>query len=129
MILAKGTPPPDAPIGPHASPSDDAAIDEERVLACAACGAFVARARDRIEVEGAHEHSFVNPSAVAYRVACFKEAPGAAGVGEESTFWSWFKGHAWRIVVCARCAAHLGWSFRSTDRLFFGLIVDRLVER
>src|SRR5690606_37015718 len=53
-------------------------------LACAACGAFVALARDRASVNGAHSHSFINPAGLIFRVGCFSEAPGARSVGEES---------------------------------------------
>jgi hypothetical protein len=129
MGLAREKRPPEEPLGPQPNEGDDPRVDEDRVLVCAACSHGIARARDRIEVEGAHVHTFVNPSVVPYRIGCFVDAEGSVGVGEESTFWSWFKGYAWRVVVCTRCLAHVGWSFRNDDRVFFGLILDRLAER
>ena len=90
------------------------------------CGAAITRARDRILVEGRHEHTFVNPSAFEYRIGCFREAEGALLAGERSTFWSWFRGYSWSIALCGRCGAHLGWGFFREDSRFFGLILDQL---
>jgi hypothetical protein len=118
--------------GPGASeegaPATDVASD--RVVRCAACGHVVTASSARIEVDGAHEHRFVNPSGVLYRVRCFGEAPGCAGSGEWSTFFTWFAGFAWRIGVCGRCSVHLGWTFRSESGRdgFVALIADRVVE-
>jgi len=130
-LLLKSEPPAESPLGPQPDDSPGAKPGDDRAVLCAACRAPIARARDRIEVDGAHVHTFVNPSVVPYRVACFGEAPGTVGVGEDSTFWTWFKGFSWRVVVCAQCVAHVGWCFRAVDqadRLFFGLIVDRILE-
>jgi hypothetical protein len=130
--LLKSDPAPEPPLGaePDAAPDVEQAARtaSDRVVLCAVCRAAIARTRDRIEVDGAHVHTFVNPSVVPYRIACYAEAPGTVGVGDESTFWAWFKGFAWRVAVCAQCLAHVGWSFRSVDRAFFGLIVERIVE-
>ena len=128
LQLLKSEPPPEAPLGPEPGDATRERAEDDRAILCGACRAPIARSRDRIEVEGAHVHTFVNPSVVPYRIACFSEAGGTVGVGEESTFWAWFKGCGWKVVVCAQCVAHVGWSFRSADRLFFGLIVDRIVE-
>ena len=99
--------------------------DEEPWFRCAQCGHGLAPERARIEVDGAHEHVFTNPAGVTFTVRCFREAPGTAGVGDESTFWSWFRGYAWRIAACARCGAHAGWSFRGEASAFWGLVASR----
>ena len=99
---------------------------EDLVVVCAACNHALTKASARIEVEGAHEHAFANPAGLTFRVACFREAPGCRGFGEESTVWTWFKGYAWRVALCGACAAHVGWSYRSESSTFFGLIVDRI---
>jgi hypothetical protein len=129
MLLLRDSPPPEPPLGPEARGEGEARIEEDRALVCAACAHVIARARDRIDVEGAHVHTFVNPSVVPYRIGCFAEAAGVVAVGDESTFWSWFKGCSWQVVVCSRCLAHVGWSFRGDAQAFFGLILDRLAER
>jgi len=98
------------------------------MLRCAACSAAITRTDARTEIGGAHEHAFMNPAGIAFRIGCFSVAPGCVGVGEEETYWSWFPGHAWRVAACRACRAHLGWSFRSAGASFHGLILDRLVS-
>jgi hypothetical protein len=99
---------------------------EDRWLRCTACGQAVVREKARIDVGGKHVHTFVNPAGHEYTIRCFGEAPGSAGAGEESTFWSWFPGFAWRMALCAGCGAHLGWSFRRDASVFWGLVAERL---
>jgi hypothetical protein len=99
---------------------------EDEWVICASCGHALARSQARIEVEGRHVHTFVNPAGHEYTIRCFGEAPGCAGEGEESTFWSWFRGFAWRLASCGRCGAHVGWSFRRETSVFWGLIVERV---
>jgi hypothetical protein len=100
--------------------------DEEAWLRCVACGHAIAREKARVEVDGRHVHTFVNPAGHEYTIRCFGEAPGCAGAGDESTFWSWFPGFAWRIALCARCGAQVGWSFRREASVFWGLIAERV---
>jgi hypothetical protein len=102
----------------------DAAVD--RWLRCIACGHAITREASRIEVDGKHVHTFVNPGGYEYTIRCFRDAPGCAGSGEESTFWSWFPGFAWCIALCASCGAQLGWSFRHDAGAFWGLIAERI---
>jgi hypothetical protein len=96
-------------------------------LRCAACGHPIAREEAAIDVQGTHVHTFVNPAGHAYTIRCFAEAPGCRGEGQESTFWTWFPGFAWRIALCAGCGAHVGWSFRSDTGGFWGLVADRVL--
>ena len=105
---------------------DDSETGEEEGIRCAACGHALTRARARIEVESKHVHTFVNPAGFEFTIRCFAEAPGCVGAGEESTFWSWFRGFAWRMAACAGCGAHVGWSFRKEESVFWGLVVDRI---
>lgn len=98
-------------------------------LLCARCGHPVTAGGWRQRVGGAHEHSFVNPHGFLYRIGCFAQAPGCVSRGEEHGEYSWFAGFTWQIAHCGRCDAHLGWGFRSSDRGFHGLVLDRLVEQ
>jgi hypothetical protein len=107
----------------------DTEAGRDGVVVCAACDATLTHAREAIAVEGRHAHDFVNPSGVAFRVRCFARVDGAAHVGEASTFFSWFVGHAWRIALCARCGTHVGWRFEGAEGAFHGLIAERIVER
>jgi hypothetical protein len=117
--------------GEQASPDaleDVETIDEdERVIRCASCGARITHERERITMNGAHEHEFMNPSALRFVVQCFASAPGCASEGERSDVWSWFPGFAWQIAICRRCSTHLGWSFHGA-RTFHALVKERLVS-
>jgi hypothetical protein len=98
-------------------------------IVCAACGATVTDSRSAIGVDGAHEHTFVNPAGIIYRVRCFATAPGCRESGEPTQQWSWFPAYAWRYGFCASCDAHLGWAYRSArGDGFYGLVADRLAE-
>ncbi len=114
-------------------PADETAAAERDTpekadaLLCAACRYPIASLRERISVNERHEHVFANPHGYIYQIGCFAAAPGCALIGEESAFFSWFPGYAWQIALCGRCAAMLGWSFRSSESRFYGLILDKLV--
>jgi hypothetical protein len=114
-----------------ASLSDDAAarVDDDRRVYCRACAGFVALSQARLSVNGAQEHSFVNPEGLMFRIGCFAEAPGLSPLGEPSSHWTWFTGFSWQAGVCAGCGTHLGWSYRNASLRFVALILDRVVER
>lgn len=95
-------------------------------LACRACGQRVAEARDRIEVNGAHAHSFINPEGAIYRVGCFAAAAGVLPWGEPNRYFTWFAGFDWRVAGCRRCGTHLGWTYAAGAASFVALILDRL---
>ena len=82
----------------------------------------------RLEIDGLHEHTQVNPHGFVWTFRCFRAAPGCVRRGPPSTEFTWFAGHSWQIEHCRRCDVHLGWLFRSEDRTFHGLIADRIVE-
>ncbi|MBI4954490.1 MAG: hypothetical protein HY908_20870 [Myxococcales bacterium] len=109
---------------------DEAATDRARRLLCAGCRSPVTDTAARVAIGGSHEHTFVNPSGYVFRIGCFRAAPGCTHVGDSSTEWSWFPGHAWQVALCGRCSVHLGWAFSADGReaLFHGLVLDRLVE-
>jgi hypothetical protein len=113
---------------PEEKPTKGLGTREDVWVRCAACAHALTRERSRIEVDGKHVHTFVNPAGVEYTIRCFGEAPGCAGAGDESTVWTWFPGFAWRMAMCARCRAHVGWSFRREASAFWGLIATRVVE-
>ena len=101
---------------------------KEQRLCCSTCRHPVTHQDERIAVQGGHEHTFTNPHEITYHIGCFREAAGCAGFGEVTTEYTWFKGYAWRIALCAQCRAHLGWRFQSDDDYFHGLIVNRLIS-
>lgn len=109
-----------------ATPTETTRESDENAVRCAACGLAIAKRSDRMEMSGAHEHTFVNPSGVVFQVACFREAAGCVEVGDEEATFTWFPGWTWQIAICARCRAHLGWKFRLSPDAFWGLIRARL---
>lgn len=113
---------------PEGAEGAQSSTEEERWARCAACGARLAPERARLEVNGAHEHEFMNPAGLRFRVACFSAAPGCVAEGEPSAVWSWFPGWAWQIALCRGCSAHVGWSFAGSASTFHGLVCDRIVR-
>ena len=97
-------------------------------LYCRECGRFVAYERERIDMAGSHIHSFTNPHGQRYCIGCFSNAPGCLEIGQDTEEFTWFKGYAWRAVLCASCYGHLGWVFNSEKgNRFFGLILRQLL--
>jgi hypothetical protein len=97
-----------------------------RRLLCATCRHVVTDQRQRIAVQGGHEHTFANPHGITYRIGCFRDAHGCAVVGEALAEFTWFPGYAWRVGLCTNCQTHLGWRFESRQDYFHGLVLNRL---
>jgi hypothetical protein len=97
-----------------------------RTLVCVACGHRITDDDHRIEMNDAHEHTFVNPGGFVYRIGCFSVASGCVQLGVPKTAFSWFPGWSWQVAACARCRAHLGWIYRNAGEQFHGLIVTAL---
>ena len=102
-------------------------------LICAACGAVVTSRRYAVERGGSHEHTFVNPAGIIWRIACFSRAGGCREAGSSTDEFTWFPGYRWKHALCAACGEHLGWSYGSVGHAggpdaFWGLIPDKLAE-
>ena len=96
-------------------------------IICAECSQGITGDSERIEVNGAHEYTFINPRGIIFHIGCFARAFGTNISGEATEQWTWFKGYSWRIVCCASCGTHLGWIYMSRSEIrFFGLILNRL---
>ena len=104
-------------------PVNDKVDGAERALVCVVCGHVISDDDYRIEMAGAHEHTFVNPAGFDYRIACFNAAPGCVHLGPTESAFSWFPGWTWQVAACARCRAHVGWIYRNSGEQFHGLIV------
>lgn len=96
-------------------------------MVCAACGAFVTYPESRVSIQGACEHTFVNPHGFFFHIECFGSAPGCRVEGAPTYEFSWFNRFAWSYAYCKSCSLHLGWKFVAAAELsFYGLICDRL---
>ncbi len=99
---------------------------DDDAIVCVACEHRITSSAYRIEMAGAHEHTFVNPGGVVHHIGCYVAAPGAIQIGDPQTAFSWFPGWNWQIVLCGRWRAHLGWIYRCSPDQFHGLIVAAL---
>jgi hypothetical protein len=104
----------------------DVTIGAERAVRCSRCGHVLTNERERIDVDGSHAHTFVNPSGIVFHIVMFRTVDGAVVHGTPEKFTSWFPGTAWQFASCAQCAGHVGWAYVHLDTgdRFFGLIED-----
>lgn len=101
----------------------------KKPILCRFCGHRITDTRYKIEVNGAHHHTFSNPDGIVFRIGCFALANGCMNRGTPTFEFTWFSGFAWRFSLCANCHAHLGWFYQGGNQSFFGLILAHIVER
>jgi hypothetical protein len=105
------------------------AEDVDPLVRCAACRHPVTSERQRISVNDAREHRFVNPHGFLFHIGCFRDAPGCVAWGPPTFEFTWFPGAAWCHASCGGCRGHLGWRFDGgPSAVFFGLVLNRLVS-
>lgn len=100
--------------------------EDDGTLRCATCEHRISDRAYRMEMGGAHEHTFVNPGGFVYTIGCFVAAPGCVHAGVPEEAFSWFPGWSWQVAECGRCRTHLGWVFRCAGEQFHGLILAAL---
>jgi hypothetical protein len=106
----------------------DAETRKRRGLVCAACGSLITYEVYKTTISGSHHLRRVNPHGIEYEFSIFSRAPGCANIDPATEKNTWFKGFAWRVAVCGRCAEHLGWHFKSPGGdSFYGLITTRVI--
>ena len=109
--------------------SDPELFEEERWIVCRQCQQRLTRPSERIQINGAHSHTFANPTGVVFEIGCYNMVSGLQYIGPPSYEFPWFAGYTWQIVICGACQMHLGWYFKgSGSGQFFGLILERLIE-
>lgn len=103
--------------------------EESRQIVCRQCHNIITRPEEKIEINGAHQHTFANPHGLLFEIGCFRTAEGCGYTGEATEEYSWFKGYAWRVAVCGKCLTQIGWLFSASMGVsrFNGLILDRLI--
>ncbi|MCP4154771.1 MAG: hypothetical protein GY757_44025 [bacterium] len=108
---------------------DSAEVEEESFLYCKHCNFIITSPSHRIEIAGAHSHTFRNPAGIVFRIGCFSSAKGCFHFGEPTAEHSWFPGYSWSFANCLNCFQHMGWLFQSGDSHFYGLILNNLVSK
>ena len=103
--------------------------DKGSRLLCFACTHPITSKDQRIEVNESHEHTFANPSGHIYRIGCFASAQGCMVQRDSTESFTWFTGYSWSLCACSLCGSHLGWHYRLDHNTFFGLVLDRLIEK
>jgi hypothetical protein len=115
--------------GTEQAPERSAGLDDgsggEQIL-CRRCGRYITSGKQRISVNGSHQHTFANPEGISFHIGCFARVQGCSFVGEPTGEWSWFRGYAWSVAYCAGCGLHLGWRYSSADDVFHGLVLRSL---
>jgi hypothetical protein len=106
---------------------EDDAETKKGFVYCALCSHVVSHIDQRTEVNGSHDHYFVNPHGLEFHVGCYEEALGCAISGQPTAADTWFPGFHWHIATCEECNIHLGWLFANAEASsFYGLILDRI---
>jgi hypothetical protein len=103
--------------------------EEDEHIFCRKCQHIITRPAEAIQVNGQHQHTFANPHGLIFEIGCFHMAEGCGYIGQKTAEWSWFKGFSWKVAICGKCLAQVGWIFTSSKGSdnFHGLILDRLV--
>ena len=99
----------------------------EKKICCAFCLHPVTEPENQIVMNGSFRHVFANPHGYVYEIGCFSHASGCRPSSTSSSEFSWFSGFSWQIGVCGQCASHLGWLFSSESKIFYGLIIEKLI--
>jgi len=103
-------------------------FEKANFLCCRECKYPITQETSRININEQHQHVFANPHGHVYQIGCFSQAPGCIAYGEATDFFTWFPGYSWQIVICRQCADLLGWFFQSKEAMFWGLILDKLIN-
>lgn len=98
-------------------------------ILCKTCGNPITSDDAGVAINGSHEHTFMNPRGVVFRIGCFSRAGGCHLMGSSTDEYTWFPGFRWCYVICSGCLSHLGWHYQSGGSGFFGLILDQLVRQ
>lgn len=101
---------------------------DRKTYYCAQCGAFIADSGAIVRINGAEDHSFVNPAGVQCNFTTFAHCDNVTVHEDLYLEHSWFPGYGWRFVLCSICLQHLGWKYDAVrdgvrPRGFFGILI------
>jgi hypothetical protein len=79
------------------------AEEKKSYLICKTCGNAITSEAEGIEINGSHEHTFMNPGGFVFRIGCFVDARGCVLLGVPTDDNTWFPGFSWSCVICSTC--------------------------
>ena len=91
--------------GQRVDTEDEADKKEEKAVRCAQCGHGITSPRERIDVQGMHQHAFCNPYGIIFEIGCFRAAPGCGYAGPATKSSAGFRDTAGGLPVCS-CLLH-----------------------
>ncbi len=102
---------------------------EPKEYYCVICGALISESGALIQINGSHNHSFVNPAGVRCNFTTFVHCENVLVHEDLYIEHSWFPGYGWRFLLCRRCYQHLGWKWDPVGEGgkpdgFFGLLIN-----
>jgi hypothetical protein len=101
--------------------------DDKKFFLCKVCRQLITPYETKINIDGHHRHTFVNPAGIEYSIGCFSSADGCYETGIPTVQYTWFPGYRWCYALCSKCRSHLGWSYKSSNSGFYGLILENLI--
>ncbi len=106
---------------------------EQKPYVCSQCRTEITHSEALIPLNGARDHSFVNPVGVRCNFMTFNHCENVIVHDEIYLQHSWFPGYGWRIVICRACLQHLGWKYdavtaKALPSTFFGLLIDAIEQ-
>lgn len=108
---------------------EDTELRRAELILCRFCHAAITSQREQLDVDGRHQHRFINPAGLQFLIGCFRLAPGCDITGTPTDLYTWFSGHSWQNARCSDCGEHLGWFYQSgEEHQFFGLIIEKLAR-
>ncbi|MDQ1240691.1 MAG: hypothetical protein QG577_2877 [Thermodesulfobacteriota bacterium] len=98
---------------------------------CVQCGTFFTSSENAIQLNGAFNHSHVNPAGLRCNFMTFNQCENVVTHTERYEEHSWFLGYSWRFLFCGNCLCHIGWLYEQVTSnhprpSFYGLLSNAL---
>ncbi len=106
---------------------------QSKAYVCTNCGILITHSAANLKINGATQHSFLNPVGVQCNFLTFSDCQNVYVHEELFLDHSWFPGYGWRFLICGACAQHLGWKYdavrkRVRPTSFFGVLKQAVEE-
>jgi hypothetical protein len=104
---------------------------KHREYRCARCGVYLTESGALLNINGATEHSYINPAGIRCNFMTFLHCENVLVHEDLYIEHSWFPRYGWRFLMCQGCFLHLGWKYDSVEdgtdpEGFFGMLIHSL---